>query len=126
MIRVYLNSSGESVLDLDIGLSVSSKGVSKWLGFFIFNSDSCPMKSSKVGIMGKDHLFFEMGQYSFDYQFYLFILWRVVSHFDSFSSPSCNIIKERFTRLLLCSFQISASYIQLSIVFILLDELLSQ
>ena len=59
---VYLSSSGESVLVLDIGLSVSSEGVSEFLGFFIFNSNFGLMKGPKVRVMGKDHLFSEMGQ----------------------------------------------------------------
>ena len=58
----YVGSSGESVLVLSVGLSVSVKGVSGLLGFFIFDSDSSLMKGSKVRVMGKDHLFSEMGK----------------------------------------------------------------
>ena len=62
MYLVYFGSPGESVLVLDIGLSVLTEGVSGLLGFFIFNSISSLMKGSEVKVMGKDHLFFEMGQ----------------------------------------------------------------
>ena len=55
---VYLDGSGESVLVL----SVSAEGVSGLLGFFIFDSDSSLMKGSKVRVVGKDHLFSEMGK----------------------------------------------------------------
>ena len=58
---VYLSSSGEGVLVLSVRLSVSAEGVFGLLGFFIFNSDCSLMKGSKVGVMGKDHLFFEVG-----------------------------------------------------------------
>ena len=54
---VYLSSLGESVLVLDIGLGVSSEGISRMLGFFIFNSNSNLMESPEVRVIGKDHLF---------------------------------------------------------------------
>ena len=59
---VYFGSSGESVLVLSVWLSVSAEGVSGLLGFFIFDSDSSLMKGSEVRVMGKDHLFSEMGK----------------------------------------------------------------
>ena len=58
---VYLGGSGESVLVLSVWLSVSAEGVSRLLGFFIFDSNSSLMKGSEVRVMGKDHLFSEMG-----------------------------------------------------------------
>ena len=57
---VYLGGSGESVLVLGIGLSVSSEGDSELLGFFIFNFDFGLMKSSEVRVKGKDHMFSEV------------------------------------------------------------------
>ena len=59
---VYLGSSGESVLVLSVWLSVSAEGVSKLLGFFIFDSDSSLIKGLEVRVVGKDHLFSEMGK----------------------------------------------------------------
>ena len=59
---VYFGSSGESVLVLSVWLSVSAKGVSGLLGFFIFDSDSSLMKGSKVRVVGEDHLSSEMGK----------------------------------------------------------------
>ena len=58
---VYLSGSGESILVMSVRLSVSVKGVSGLLGFFILNSDSSLMKGSKIRVMSKDHLFFEVG-----------------------------------------------------------------
>ena len=59
---VYFGSSGKGILVLVIGLSVSTEGISRLLGVFIFNSDSCLMKCSKIRIIDKDHLSFEVGQ----------------------------------------------------------------
>ena len=58
---VYLGSSGESVLVLNIGLSVSLEGVSGLLGFFIFDSNSSLMKGSEVKVMGKDPMLSKVG-----------------------------------------------------------------
>ena len=59
---VYLGSSGECVLVLSVWLSVLVEGVSRMLGFFIFDSDSSLMKGSKVRVVGKDHLLSEVGK----------------------------------------------------------------
>ena len=59
---VYLGGSGESVLVLSVWLSVSAEGVSRLLGFFIFDSDSSLMKGSEVRVMSKDHMSSEMGK----------------------------------------------------------------
>ena len=58
---IYLSSSGEGVLVLSIRLSVLVEGVSRLLGFLILNSDSSLMKGSKIRVMGKYHLFSEVG-----------------------------------------------------------------
>ena len=102
------------------------EGISGLLGFLIFNSNSSLIKCSEIRIMGQNHLSSKVGQWTLDYQIYLLIFRRTVSHLDFFSSPSCDIIRKRITRLLFYSFQISTSYIQLSVVFILLDKFLNQ
>ena len=58
---VYLSGSGEGVLVLSVRLSVSAEGVYGLLGFLILNYDSNLMKGSKIRVMGKDHIFFEVG-----------------------------------------------------------------
>ena len=59
---IYLSSSGEGVLVLSVRLSVSVEGISRLLGFLIFNSDSGLTKGLKIRVMGKDHLTFKEGK----------------------------------------------------------------
>ena len=58
---VYFSGSSEDVLSLSVRLSVLAEGVFGLLGFFIFNSDFNLMKGSEMEVMGKDHLFSEVG-----------------------------------------------------------------